>query len=116
MFDPVICAAISQQEMPIVSVESLQRLRVLLPQIAVSLDMTGTRSQSYSLNSKGETDATQRPSRQLDIFHRHQPEPSWQTIPESTRQKVTKLMEVLFREHQQKLLGVTEQNQEVGDE
>ena len=58
----------------------------------------------------------QLPSVQLDIFHRHQPEPDWRTLPEPVRHQAVKLLAQLFREHQQRLFGVAGQDKEVDDE
>ena len=58
----------------------------------------------------------QLPSVQLDIFHPHQPEPDWRTLPEPVRHQAVKLLAQLFREHQQRLFEVADQDKEVDDE
>ncbi len=58
----------------------------------------------------------QLPSVQLDIFHRHQPEPDWRTLPEAVREQTVKLLAQLFREHQQGLYEAADQDREVDDE
>ncbi len=58
----------------------------------------------------------QLPSVQLDIFHPHQPEPDWRTLPEPVRHQAVKLLAQLFREHQQRLFEVAGQDKEVDDE
>ena len=58
----------------------------------------------------------QLPSGQLDIFHSHQPEPDWRTLPEPVRHQAVKLLAQLFREHQQRLFEVAGQDKEVDDE
>lgn len=56
------------------------------------------------------------PKIQLDIFHPHQPEPDWRTLPGAVREQTVKLLAQLFREHQQRLYEAAEQDKEVDDE
>ncbi len=59
MFDPVLCAAMCQQEMPVVNGEALLHLKVLLAQAAVSVGSAVVQHQSHCTSTRGETDATQ---------------------------------------------------------
>ena len=59
MFDPVLCAAMCQQEMPAVNGEALLHLKALLAQAAVSVGSAVVQHQSHCTSTRGETDARQ---------------------------------------------------------
>ena len=56
------------------------------------------------------------PKVQLDIFHPHQAETEWRTLPGPLRHQTVKLLAQLFREHQQRLFSATGKDKEVNDE
>jgi hypothetical protein len=58
MFDPVLCAAMCQQEMPVVNGEALLHLKARLAHATVSVGSAVVQHQSHCMSSKGETDAT----------------------------------------------------------